>query len=191
MRYGYDPSKGTYGPYGRWVEYPDEIGEWVLDEDLESLDRRSMYIYLLAALGLSTGLLVAALGLWAELRFADDPFSKGGSDLSFIIGVGLFLSFFLPLQTLYDCNKERMAFFTTGIVLLYLQSGNRWEMDHIPWNWIKGYSKEDHWYLGPILRVDYYGQVLLIPETMEEYDQVEELVTGRVPCVETGWLANL
>lgn len=154
----------------------------VLEEDGLSFKRRRGYIYLLRLFSFLPGLAMIIIGISALTYLYEDPIPEDAYSgfIGFLIGGGTFIFIFGPILTLYDFNSERMAFFRNGIVLYYPEDYST-NMDFYPWDEFSWSKHLDHPVLGPSLQVAYYGQRLLIPQSMKGYDIVEELVTTNVP----------
>ena len=93
--------------------------------------------------------------------------------------MGFFITLLAFAVSVNDCNKWRMAFFATGIILAVPQIGY-YQMYMVPWKEMSRCRHAVLRFLGPALVVHYGGQKIAIPETMVGYEKVEALVERNV-----------
>jgi hypothetical protein len=169
------------GPSNDEPGLPGGAGELVAVEDDATLARKKWYNVVLGSIILCTGVVILAVSTLAlvlagEGMGEDDPL--GALMGLFLIG-GLVV--FVSGTYFYGKSIElrKMQFFDTGIAFSIRYKRRGWRFEHRPWSKMGAFVRKDHWFLGPTLVVDIGipGEGLLVPGTMERFDDVHQLVS--------------
>ena len=76
-------------------------------------------------------------------------------------------------------NLKKLQFYDNGISFTIRYKRRGWRCEHRPWSKMGTFIRKDHWFLGQTISVDIGipGESLLVPGTMEGFDEVYQLVS--------------